>query len=84
MTDLMSVRTLTMSPRSSSYRCNFCRENLRPVPTDLRQFVLGLFGARDFQCPHCFGVRLRPWGLLKCLTWPLWLVVRVLCRLLRI
>jgi len=66
-----------------SNRCGFCLENLHPVPLDGVQLLLLLVGLRHVQCPHCFVIRLKPYGLLKPLAFPFWGAARIVRTVLK-
>ena len=45
--------------------------------------VLTVLGLRHLQCPHCFEVRLRPYGWLRLLLLPFWGAVKLVRALTR-
>ena len=72
---------LTMSQRKQEkrwfsflqYRCGFCRDVLRYVPLRGIWWLLCLLGFRQFYCPHCFGISIRP------TSWFRWLLTPFRC-----
>lgn len=60
------------------YKCYFCRESLKPIAPSIGERLLTLAGVRHLYCPHCFEVKLRPWGWLKVMLWPFVFVSRCL------
>jgi hypothetical protein len=48
------------------------------------QMILLCIGLRHVHCPHCFEVRIRPYGLLKPLSFPVWGVARLFRTLMRV
>ncbi len=52
------------------YRCGFCRKVMVRVAPTAFWFLAGLLGFRQYYCPHCFQVRVRPFGWLKVLLRP--------------
>ncbi len=52
------------------YRCGFCRKVMARVPPTAFWFLAGVLGLRKYYCPHCFQVRVRPFGWLKVLLVP--------------
>ncbi len=69
-------------PLKLQFRCNFCRDPLRPTPWSFTEVLLALVGFRHLYCPHCFGIALRPFGVMTLLLWPLFAVWRGLTWLL--
>ncbi|MBL8818073.1 MAG: hypothetical protein JNL58_18750 [Planctomyces sp.] len=59
-----------------TYRCGFCRDPLMPAPLKGIGWVLAIFGIRDHFCPHCFQLKPRPWGWLKVVLWPVFMVMK--------
>ena len=64
------------------FRCNFCRDPLKPTPWNFTEVLLACIGLRHLYCPHCFGIALRPFGLMTLLLWPLFAAWRGLAWLL--
>lgn len=46
--------------QASNYKCSFCSDQLRPMRYDGWKRCLELLPVREYQCPHCFQVYLRP------------------------